>query len=389
MGTCYLCGSKPVDLLLDFGLQPICNRFPADAAETEATFPMRLEQCRMCGLVQTTQPVPAEEVKPQVDWITYSEPEGHLDLLADKLMALPHLSPTASFAGISFKDDTLLRRMEQRGFSAAWRLDPQRDLGIADAGTGVETLQHALSPAAARKVAAERGQVDVFLVRHVFEHTHRPRQFVEAVCKLVKPGGYLMLEIPDCERALDSCDYSMLWEEHTLYFTPRTFCQSFSQCGLTLAWFECFPYTLENCLVGVARIGQGESLPAEVAVELKRGRRFAEQLETQRLKYQSLPGKIAMFGAGHLAATFINLLELKRRFEFVVDDNPHKRGRLMPGSKLPIVGSRTLVDRQISLCLMSVAVESEEKVIANNQEFLLAGGKFASIFPASNYALRL
>jgi hypothetical protein len=385
MKHCQLCKAPQVETLIDFGPQPICNRFPKTATETEALFPMLLEQCRVCGLVQTTQPVPADELRPRVDWITYNEPEGHLDTLADKLARLPGVK---TFAGITFKDDTLLRRMRERGFATPWRLDPVTDLGVTERGVGAETIQERLTTATARRIAATRGRVDVLLVRHIFEHAHRTLEFAAALREFVNPGGYILFEIPDCEKALDLCDYSTMWEEHVLYFTPGTYRQAFGQCGFSLTSYDCFPYTLENCLVGIARIEPGTTERADMKRELARGQRFASQLAVQRAKYQKFFSEpVAMFGAGHLAATFINLLGLKEHFRFVVDDNPNKRGLFMPGSKLPIVGSDAL--RNVKLCLMSVAVESEEKVIAKNQAFVAAGGKFASIFPASKHALKI
>jgi hypothetical protein len=397
MRTCQLCGAPDVETLIDFGRQPICNRFPRTATETEATFPMLLEQCRACGLVQTTQPVPAAELRPRVDWITYNEPEGHLDLLADKLAQLPGLTKTAVFGGISFKDDSLLRRMRERGFPSTWRLDPQADLRITESGTGAETLQDRLTAESARRTAGQRGRADVLLVRHIFEHAHRTLPFAGALKELIKPGGYVLIEIPDCEKALDLCDYSMLWEEHVLYFTPVTFRQSFAQGGFSLTSYDCFPYTLENSLVG---IGRAEPKPVREPVsierERERARRFAGRLDEQREKYRRFlteyrqrRGPVAMLGAGHLACTFINLLGLKECVEFLVDDNPNKRGLFMPGSRLPIVGSAALLDQGIKLCLLTVAVESEEKVIQKNEAFVQAGGMFASIFPASKYALKI
>jgi hypothetical protein len=397
MKTCQLCGAPEVETLIDFGLQPICNRFPKTATEPEATFPMLLEQCRACGLVQTTQPAPAGELRPRVDWITYSEPEGHLDVLADKLAKLPGLTSAAVFGGISFKDDSLLRRMRERGFAGTWRLDPGADLGIAEAGTGVETLQDRLTPESARRIVAKRGRADVLLVRHIFEHAHRTSQFAAALKELIKPGGHVVIEIPDCEKALEACDYSVLWEEHVLYFIPATFRRSFAQCGFSLTSYDCFPYTLENSLVGIGRAEPNPPRePIQVERERQQAQRFGSRLGEQRERYRRFlreyrkqHGPVAMLGAGHLACTFINLLQLKECMEFLVDDNPNKRGLFMPGSRLPIVGSAALLEKGIKLCLLTVAVESEGKVIQKNQAFVQAGGMFASIFPASKHALKI
>lgn len=399
MKTCHLCTAPQVETLIDFGQQPICNRFSNTVREAEATFPMLLEQCQACGLVQTTQPVPAAELSPLVDWVTYNEPEGHLDTVADKIAALPGLTRASIFGAISFKDDTLLRRMRERGFASTWRLDPKADFGINEPGVGVEAIQDRLTPAAARPIAAAHGRADVLLARHIFEHTHQPARFAAALKELTKPGGYVLMEVPDCERALGLCDYSTLWEEHVLYFTPVTFRQSFGQCGFSLISFDCYPYTLENSLMGIGRVeSEVHAKPPQDVLdgETKRAQHFSRSLAGSAERYRRFladfartRGPVAIFGGGHLACTFINLLGLKEYIEFVVDDHPRKRGLYMPGSRLPIMGSSALVERGIKLALLTVAVESEDKVIQRNQAFAQAAGAFASIFPASRHALKI
>jgi hypothetical protein len=260
-------------------------------------------------------------------------------------------------------------------------------------------IQERLTPATARQIAAKRGKADMLFARHIFEHAHQPAQFAEALKELTKPSGYVMLEVPDCERALELCDYSTLWEEHVLYFTPATFRQSFGRCGFSLSSFDCFPYTLENSLVGIARVGSSvdpKPLQDLLDDETKRAQHFSRSLAGRAESYRRFladyartRGPVAIFGAGHLACTFINLLGLKEYLEFLVDDHPHKRGLCMPGSRLPIMGSPALVAQGIKLALLTVAVESEEKVIQKNQAFEEAGGVFASIFPASRHALKI
>ena len=398
--TCLLCRNSQIAALLDFGPQPICNRFPASPDAPEDLFPMRLGLCPTCGTVQSLSPVSAGELRPRCDWITYNEPEGHLDHLADHLARLPGLSKDSIIGGISFKDDSLLRRLRERGFTRTWRVDPEGDLGISDSGAGVETIQDRLDCNAAARMAGVHGKCDLVLARHIWEHTTAPAEFLTALLELLNPAGYLLLEIPDCERSLANGDYSMVWEEHTLYFTPATFRQGILLSGLAIHHFDTFPYAFENSLVVVATRGNQSDpekmLDPELAKEKQRAVSYAEGWASQREKigryferYRKEQGKIAILGAGHLACTFINLLGLKEHIDCLVDDNPHKRGLFMPGSRLPIYGSEALIERDIRMCLLSVNAESEEKVIQKNRAFTEAGGIFHSIFPASQYALRV
>lgn len=400
MDKCLLCQAEQVKRLLDFGPQPICSRFPASSDANEEMFPIIIGQCAGCGAVQSINPVAAGELKPRINWITYNEPEGHLDQLANTIAGLPGLTPDSVFGGVSFKDDTLLRRMRERGFIRTWRLDPREDLGISEPGIGVETIQDRLTPQTADSIAKRRGKADVLIVRHILEHAHDFAQFTGALKGFLDRHGYVVIEVPDCRRALVSGDYSNVWEEHSLYFTDSTIRVGMTLGGFSVEFFECYPYTLDNSLVAIGRVEQARvsALPSSQILgrELQVGQAFADGWGPQQMRvgnylreYRQNRGRIAVFGAGHLACTFINLLHLKEHIDCLVDDNPNKRGLYLPGSRLPIFDSRALKEREIKLCLLTVAPESEEKVIERNHAFVAAGGQFRSIFPASKYALQM
>ena len=398
---CLVCGSDDLTRLLDLGPQPISNRFLRTRDEEEERFPVALQQCGACGLVQIEAPVPARALVPPYDWITYNEPEPHLDDLVDTIVRLPGIGAGSVAAGVSFKDDSTLARLERKGVRT-WRLDLAGDLGVDDgrSGHGVETIQDRLTPDAARAIAWRRGRADVLLVRHIFEHAERPHAFMEALRHLTAPGGYIVVEVPDCSRAMDACDYTTIWEEHTLYFTPQTFHHAFAAGGFDLVRAENYPYPFENSLVAIAKPGGDGSgaRPPRAAVDEERrrgaafGRSFADYRDKVRSfvdEHRRTRGPIALFGAGHLACTWVCAFGVADAIDCVIDDNPHKRGLFMPGSRLPIVGSPALLDRGITLCLLSLNPTGQEKVIANNRAFADRGGIFASIFPASARGLAL
>ena len=392
--SCFLCRSTALAPVIDIGPQPIGNRFLKKRDDPEETFPIALLQCSTCGLVQIEEPVPASALKPPYDWITYNEPEPHLDALVDILMTLPGIAAGSIAAGVSFKDDSTLARLEKKGLTT-WRLDPASDLGITESGIGVETIQDRLTPAAADAVV--RPPADLLLVRHILEHATEPLLFLDALMHLLKPGGYLVVEVPDCSRAFDGRDYTTIWEEHTLYYTPDTFRQGFVRAGLDVVRTENYPYPFENSLVAIVRrrtAAPKQADATDLEHERRRGRMFGEAFPAQRERVRRLfetyrrdRGRIVLFGAGHLAVTFLSVFGVEDLVDAVIDDNPNKRGMFMPGSRLPIVGSAALENPDISLCLLSLNPIGEEKVMAKNKAFVERGGTFASIFPASAHAL--
>lgn len=260
--ACHLCRNEGVTELLDLGAQPICNRFLVAPSDNEFLHPMVIGLCEACGLVQIINPVPAEELMPRVDWITYNEPEARLDRLAQTLRDLPGITSDTTICGISFKDDSTLARLEGLGIKRTWRMEPERDLAIGETGAGVETIQGRLTPEATGQISQTHGRADVVVVRHILEHAHDTRQYTKAIKQLVNPKGYIVFEVPDCTKALENCDYSCPWEEHILYFTPETLKRALALSEMPLVSYGSYPYELKDSLVAIVRLSR-DSQPVQ------------------------------------------------------------------------------------------------------------------------------
>jgi hypothetical protein len=342
--------------------------------------------------MQLMAPPPVDELRPRYDWIRYNEPEQHLDDVVSAIAKLPGVAPRAVVAGVTYKDDSTLARLNRLGFRDTWRADIRYDLGITQPNSGIESVQAEMTAFAGRRLAAKFGRVDVLIVRHVLEHTYDTRAALSFVRELVEEGGYVVIEVPDVTRALERHDYTTLWEEHTLYFTATTLRGCLERNSYEVVALESYPYTLENSLVVIAR-------PHAVAAKIRRAttseltlanrflRGFVDTRSSIRRQLFGR-GRIAMLGAGHLTGAFVNQYGLAEYIDFVADDNPNKQGLSMPGSRLPILPSSELSNREIDLCLMTVRPEIEAAVVARNSAFTARGGIMASVFPDSPYSLR-
>jgi hypothetical protein len=396
MHVCRLCRQPAVNKFLDLGPQPIRNRFLASRDGVEYLHPLVVGYCRACGVVQLHQPPPPQELRARFDWITYNEPEGHLDQLAEDIARLPGLTNQSVVCGISYKDGSTLRRLGERGFARTWTIDLRADLGIDEPCAGIESVQDCLTPEIARAVTAKHGRADVVVVRHALEHSHDPRRVLDALRALMAPRGYLVVEVPDSVCGLEGRDYRMIWEEHVFYFTPATLRACLARAGFEVASLHSFPQGAEHSLVAIARPAaalappDARLLPAETA----RAERFLTGFGPERGRCRAFfanrrreVGMIAFLGAGHHSAGLLNFFGLGEFVEFVVDDNPRKMGMFMPGSRLPILPPDALLERGVKLCFMGVRPEAEDRVIDRNRPFLAAGGVLASIFPGSHHAL--
>jgi hypothetical protein len=378
---------------LDFGEQPLTNRFLRGPDEPQDTYPLSIGACACCGTVQLLEVAPPDALRPRFDWLSYNEPESHLDQVAERIRRLPGLRPNATVAGLTYKDESTLRRLRDLGPADTWLADRRLDLGVEHPLGGIESIQHNLTGAAGERMLRRHERPDVVILRHVLEHAHDIHALLDCLRRLVAPGGYLVFEVPDAVRALERCDYSTVWEEHVFYFTPATLRQCFTLAGFEVVDLTSHHYTLENSLVVIVRPCAGRHEPlsaAEVGRETERMSRFVECYPRERAVRAARlgQGRTALLGAGHHGAAFINLFGLERAIDFVVDDDPRKQGLYMPGSRLPIVASSELLERGVRLCLMTVRPEMESAVVRRNEAFTARGGCLASIFPDSAHALQ-
>jgi SAM-dependent methyltransferase len=377
---------------LDFGPQPPSNRFERTDSQCTETHPLVIGQCTACGLVQMIAPMAPAMVKSRFEWLTYNEPEGHLDDLVARLRKLPDIGRDARVVGVTYKDDTTLARFNRLGYTNTFRYDIRADLALQEPWAGLESVQAALDASTASRLAARHGVADLLLVRHVLEHAHDPAAFFLALCTLVRPGGYLLFEVPGCTKFIKACDYSFIWEEHITYFSSQTLAAFVSGLGLPVHELIVYPYPFEDSLIAIVknerRMSSDRSAPEGLDSALADGEIFGCRYPELRERIQSLFGawrragkRVAIFGAGHLAAKFVNMYSLRESIECIIDDNLQKQALLMPGSRLAIRGSAALAE--LDLCLLSLNPESERKVLARNAPFLDRGGRFLSIFALS------
>src|SRR5262249_4052022 len=128
MANCRLCYRPEVREWLDLGPQPLANRFLRSPDEPEDHHPGKLGVCRACGVVQLESSVPLDEMRPRFDWIAYNEPESHLDDVADVIARLPGVTPASAVGGVTYKDESTLRRLNKLGLPNTWLAHIRDDL---------------------------------------------------------------------------------------------------------------------------------------------------------------------------------------------------------------------------------------------------------------------
>jgi len=389
---CQACETTAVKILLDLGLQPVQNRYASKPHSEDYYHPLTIGQCQNCSLIQLIDPVPVSEIIPRVDWLKYNEPEEHLDELSDIVCALKDLPEKPVACGITYKDDSLLKRLDERSFGGTWRIEPEHDLGITKKGIAGETIIPKITSDSVNNLTDKYGYVDVIIARHVLEHALDTKAFLSIIWDVLKPGGYIVFEVPDCAKEIDNNDYTMPWEEHILYFVPETLKVFFDYTFYDLVQFRQYSYKTED--VQIAIVQKTESFkkknldPVLVDILPESFKKFEDYAEGfflyQKIihsylkEYSSSEGKVVIFGAGHRSVMYVKAMQIEEFIEFIIDDTEHKQNLYLAGTSLQIKSSEFLEKEEISLCILCLSIQHEDGIIIKHHKFISEGGIFAS-----------
>ncbi len=381
-------------MIFDAGDQPVSNRFLEKKGNSVPCYRMKIVQDSDLNYLKLENLFPLEEVRPQYDWITCYEPEDHLDELVQKIISLDKVNKDSKIGAYSFKDDSTLNRLNQLGYRNTWRISPEDHLGITNPCASVESYQAAFTIENTKQIIRKFGQSDVFIVRHVLEHSYDLPNFIKCVKTLTKDSGIIIWELPDCTKALQRGDCTMLWEEHTCYFTKNSFQNILKQHCMKLLDVYSVTYPTEDCIIAIvgnekksyskqthyATFNESRLYANYAMIVKKRG----ENIRSILKNWTNTKGKVAIYGAGHLAVIFVSIMEIKEYIECAIDDNPNKVNKYLPVGSIPILPSVVLYEKKIKVCLLSLNPNHHGTVREKHILFTQSGGLFLSIFPETD-----
>ncbi len=352
---CRSCGSRPLEPVLDLGATPLANRLPASADAPEERHPLAVALCLDCALLQTTWWV-AGEVIFGGDYPYFSSYStaylAHARDHVRELIASRSLGTRHRVVEIASNDGYLLRNFVEAGIPVLG-IDPARGPGEAARRAGVPTRVASFDLALAETLRDEGMAADVLLASNVLAHVDDPNELAAGVAALLAPEGVAVFEFPYLVDLVEGCAFDTIYHEHNLYLSLRAFECLFERHGLRVVELRRLAVHGGSLRVTVARRGEpSEAVRALRAEEERLGiaepryyRSFAERVGTLRrslrecldsLRAQGL--RVAGYGAAAKAATLANVAGLSReQVAFVVDRNPAKQGRYLPGVGIPIV----------------------------------------------------
>lgn len=394
MIACRACGSSHLDTVIDFGPQPIVHHYLKNQEQPFPLFPFTLESCNNCGFMQIKEPIDPDIL--YVDYFTVSswKYQPHMGRLVQLILEKTKIPLNASMLEIGCNDGTFLEVLKDAGFKNLLGIEPTSDASKLALEKGLDVLKGFLSPDVAHSLVESGGKFDLLIIRQVLEHIADLDRFRLSIQSILKPGGYIAIEVPDSWLNLSEPDYT-LWEEHVNYFTLESLGRYLSSCGIQLIHDETTIFS-GRCLTVIGRytgnvLHSSPNTIDKLSSAINRYHElwpiFQKSLRKYLLDLKEQGHRIAVYGAGARSCTFVNFIGIGHLIEFFVDDQEEKQGVWVPGCKLSIRPSRCLYEERITFCLLGVNTENESKVMEKHKAWIKNGGIFRSILPPSDMLL--
>jgi SAM-dependent methyltransferase len=242
---------------------------------------------------------------------------------------------------------------------------------------------------------------DLICCRMTLEHISRTRAFVRAVRRIASPqrGTIVVFQVPDVRRILDEGAFWDIYYEHCSYFSPRSLVHVFQDSGFEVLRLSSEYHdqylTIEarpsTSTTAVSLASEGEDLIGSVGSFEKAVKRVTAQWASTVRAIAQSGGRVVLWGSGSKAVAFLSAVgDARRHIQYLVDINPHRWGKFVPGTVKQIVGPEFLTQYQPDLVIAMNPVYRQEitadlRRLGCSQAKLLALGESKSKSATMHY----
>lgn len=370
---CRHCAAELRLTFLDLGSAPPSNAYlSAEKLHApETSFPLRIMVCEACWLVQTEHHAGREELFTD-DYAYFSSYStswlAHAKSYVASMIERLGLGRGSRVVEVAANDGYLLQYVKAAGIPC-YGIEPTASTAAAARQKGIEIVEGFFGVGLAGELVRSGKQADLIVANNVLAHTPDINDFVSGFTRLLKPGATATFEFPHLLRMVDENQFDTAYHEHYSYLSLSAVQRIFKASGLTI--FDVEELSTHGGSLRVfaqrAESGQHELTPA-VAALLERERRAGVisagfysdfQRKAERVKDDVLAFlteakrqglKLGGYGAAAKGNTLLNFAGIKRDLlPYVVDRNPAKQGKFMPGSRIPIVTESHLIEDRPNL----------------------------------------
>ena len=365
---CRHCCSELELSLVDLGSAPPSNAYLTEQSQhaPEKWFPLRVLVCEHCWLVQTEDFAQAHELF-NAEYAYFSSFSSswlaHAEHYVSDMVARFGLDANSYVVEIAANDGYLLQYVIARDIPCTG-VEPTANTAAAARAKGIPIVEDFFGSRLAQELVTQDKLADLVVANNVLAHVPDINDFVAGFAVLLKPQGVATFEFPHLLRLIAENQFDTIYHEHFSYLSLTAVNRIFAANGLTV--FDVEEHSTHG---GSLRVFAQPSVTGQhsrstkvdelLEREAQAGMSTAEfyagfQAKPDKVKDEFLAflldakhqGKtVAAYGAAAKGNTLMNYAGIRPDLiSFVVDLNPAKQGKYMPGSRILIVEESRLKD---------------------------------------------
>ena len=363
---CRFC-SGPLAEFVDLGMSPLCESFLASEQlnAMEPFYPLIARVCENCFLVQLEEYVAPVHIFTEYAYFSgFSDAWlNHARQYAAAMTEKLQLAASSLVIELGSNDGYLLQYFVQKGIRVLG-IDPAANVAKAAERRGVPTLVQFFDADAARRLAEAGSKADLVVANNVLAQVPAVNSFVEGIRILLKPGAVCTIEVPHLLKTIAGNQFDQIYHEHFSYFSASSVSRIFVQHGLRLfdveeLWTHGGSLRLYICHAHDEKWSTRPSVSALLEKEEMAGldrmetyASFAEEVRRTKRNLLSFlidaknrQKSVVGYGAPGKGNTLLNYCGVRTDFlDYTVDRNPHKHGKFLPGTHIPIFGPERIAE---------------------------------------------
>jgi SAM-dependent methyltransferase len=401
---CRHCAADVGLVLVDLGSAPPSNAYLAPEAlrAPETWWPLRVLVCERCWLAQTDDFVQADRLF-NADYAYFSAYStgwlAHAERYVADMVARFGLDAGSHVVEVAANDGYLLQYVKARGIPCTG-IEPTASTAAAARARGIPIVEAFFGVALAEELARSGRQADLMTANNVLGHVPDVNDFVRGFTVLLKPDGVATFEFHHLQRLVDGCQFDTIYHEHFSYLSLTAVETIFAAAGLAVFDVEEQPTHGGSLRVFAQRADTGTqprtaAVATLLAAETTAGLRgapyyagFQERVLTVKndllsflLQARAEGRTVAAYGAAAKGNTLLNFAGVRPDLvAFVVDRNPAKQGRFLPGSRIPVVGEERLTEARPAYVLI-LPWNLRDEVMREQARVGEWGGRFVTAVP--------
>lgn len=365
---CRFCKTELEHVFIDLVNSPASNSFltKEQLNEPETFYPLKVFTCHKCFLVQVDEYKKSGAIF-NSDYVYFSSYSTSWLQHAKKYTELMRrrfgYNEKSLVIEVASNDGYLLQYFKEANVPVLG-IEPTANTAAVAISKGIESITDFFGVKLAEQLAARGIKANLLLGNNVLAHVPDIVDFVGGMKIILAEDGVVTMEFPHLLQLIQNSQFDTIYHEHFSYLSFYTVKQIFESQGLELFDVDELP-THGGSLRIYAKHKEDNSKTISLNVqvlldkEIKEGltdiRAYADFSEkAMKVKLDLLDflvqqkranKKVAGYGAAAKGNTLLNFCGVKNdMISFVVDANPHKQGKYLPASHIPVLNEQHLKD---------------------------------------------